>query len=96
MSSDDLSRVADWVARSARVQHRACSWQRHHCDSEKKYRSSEVNKSIAIAIIDQNAPPWFTTKLMFSQKKIRSVVGDGLTNIYKRRVSLNIVQKERK
>ena len=32
---------------------------------------------------------------MFSQKPklIRSVVSDGLTNVYKRRVSLNIVQK---
>ena len=35
---------------------------------------------------------------MFSQKPklIRSVVSDGLTNIYKQRVWLNIVQKERK
>ena len=35
---------------------------------------------------------------LFSQKPklIQSVVSDGLTNIYKRRVSLNIVQKERK
>ena len=35
---------------------------------------------------------------MFIQKPklIRSVISDGLTNIYKRRVSLNIVQKERK
>ena len=32
---------------------------------------------------------------MFSQKPklIRSVTNDGLTNIYKRRVSLNIIQK---
>ena len=32
---------------------------------------------------------------MFSQKPklIRSVANDGLTNIYKRRVSLNIIQK---
>ena len=35
---------------------------------------------------------------MFSQKPklIWSVVSDGLTNIYKRRVSLNIVEEERK
>ena len=35
---------------------------------------------------------------MFSQKPklIRSVARDGLTNIYKERVSLNIIQKERK
>ena len=35
---------------------------------------------------------------MFSQKSklIRSVASDGLTNIYKRWVSLNIIQKERK
>ena len=59
------------------------------------YRSSDVNKSIAKAIIDRNAPRWFTTKLMFSQKPklIRSVASDGLTNIYKRRVSLNIYKK---
>ena len=35
---------------------------------------------------------------MFSQKRkpIRSVASDGLTNIYKQQVSLNIIQKERK
>ena len=62
---------------------------------QRKYRSSEVNKSIAKAIIDRNAPRWFTTKLMLSQKPklIRSVASDGLTNIYKRRVSLNIYKK---
>ena len=60
---------------------------------QRKYQSSEVNKSIAIATIDRNAPRQFTTKLMFSQKPklIRSVVSDGLTNIYKRRVLLNII-----
>ena len=38
---------------------------------------------------------WFTTKLRFSQKHklIRSVASDGFTNIYKRRVSQNIIQK---
>ena len=62
---------------------------------QKQFRSSEVNKSIAKAIIDRNAPRWFTTKLLFSQKPklIRSVASDGLTNIYKRRVSLNIYKK---
>ena len=62
---------------------------------QRKYRSSEVNKSIAKAIIDRNAPRWFTTKLMSSQKPklIRSVASYGLTNIYKRRVSLNIYKK---
>ena len=60
-----------------------------------KYRSSKVNKSIAKAIIDRNAPRWFTTKLLFSQKPrlVRSVASYGLTNIYKRRVSLNIYKK---
>ena len=59
------------------------------------YRSSEVNKSITKAIIDRNAPQWFTTNLMFSQKPklIRSVASDGLTNIYKRWVSLNIYKQ---
>ena len=35
---------------------------------------------------------------MLSQKHklIQSVASDGLTNIYKRRVSLNTIQKERK
>ena len=62
---------------------------------QRKYRSSDVDKSIAKAIIDRNAPRWFTTKLMFSQKPklIRSVASDGLTNIYKRQVSLNISKK---
>ena len=62
---------------------------------QRKYLSSEVNKLIAKAIIDRNAPRWFTTTLMFSQKPklIRSVTSDGLTNIYKRRVSLNIYKK---
>ena len=62
---------------------------------QRKYRSSEVNKSIAKVIIDRNVPRWFTTKLMFSQKPklIRSVARDGLTNIYKRQVSLNIYKK---
>ena len=62
---------------------------------QRKYLSSEVNKSIAKAIIDQNVPRWFTTKLMLSRKPklIRSVTSDGLTNIYKRRVSLNIYKK---
>ena len=63
--------------------------------TQRKYRSSEVNKSIAKAIIDPNAPRWFTTKLMLSQKPklIRSVASDGLTNIYKRRVSVNTYKK---
>ena len=55
---------------------------------QRKYRSSEFNKSIAKAIIDRNA-------LMFSQKPklIRSVASGGLTNICKQRVSLNIYKK---
>ena len=62
---------------------------------QRKYRSSEVNKTIAIATIDRNAPRLFMTKLMFSQKPIliRSVISDGLTNIYKWWVSLNIIQQ---
>ena len=64
---------------------------------QRKYRSSEVNKSIAKAIIDRNAPRWFTTKLMFSQKPklIRSVARDGLTNIYKLQGSLNIYKNDK-
>ena len=49
-----------------------------------KYPSSEVNKSIAISIIDWNIHLWFTAKLRFNQKRpIWSTVSDGLTNIYK-------------
>ena len=62
---------------------------------QRKYRSSEVNKTITKVIIDRNAPRRFTTNRMFSQKPklIRSVASDGLTNIYKRRVSLNMYKK---
>ena len=62
---------------------------------QRKYRYSEVNESIVIATIARNVPRWFTSKRMFSQKPklIRSVTSDGLTNIYKQRVSLNIIQK---
>ena len=62
---------------------------------QRNYRSSEVNKSITKVIIDRNAPRWFTTNRMFSQKPklIRSVASDGLTNINKRQVSLNIYKR---
>ena len=62
---------------------------------QRKYKSSEVNKSITKVIIDRNAPRWFTTNRMFrlKPKLIRSVASDGLTNIYKRRVSQNIYKK---
>ena len=105
-NSDDPTRASDWVARSARVSHGACAIPNVVDDCkhrrgrgtaviQRKYRSSEVKKSITKAIIDRNAPRWFTTNLMFSQKPklIRSVASDGLPNIYKRRVSLNIYKK---
>ena len=76
---------------------------KHHCGwgtavIQRKYQSSKVDKSIAIATIDRNARRQFTTKLMFSQKPklILSVTSDGLTNIYKLWVSLNMIQKEHK
>ena len=85
---------------TAHARSRMLSGQRHRRGRgtaviQRKYRSSEVNKSITKAIIDRNAPRWFTTNLIFSQKPklIRSVASDGLTNIYKRRVSLNIYKK---
>ena len=62
---------------------------------QRSYLSSEVNNLIAIAAIDRTAPRQSTTKCMFSQnpKLIGSVTSDGLIDIYKRRVSLNIIQK---
>ena len=53
-----------------------------------KYRSSEVNKSIVISIIDRDVYRWVTTK-RFSQhdqkrRPIRSVASDCLTKIYER------------
>ena len=54
-----------------------------------KYRSSEVNKSIVISIIDRNVYRWVTAKCWFSQhdqkqRPIRSVASDCLTKIYER------------
>ena len=65
-----------------------------------KYRSSEVNKSIVISIIDRNVHRWVTTKRWFSQhdqerRPIPSVANDCLTKIYDT-VALNVIQKQRK
>ena len=54
-----------------------------------KYRSSEVNKSIVISIINRNVYRWATAKRWFSQhdqkrRPIRSVASDCLTKIYER------------
>ena len=51
----------------------------------RKYRSSGVNKSIVISIIDRNVHRWFTAILTINQKRrpIRLVNSDGLTNIDK-------------
>ena len=48
----------------------------------RKYRSSNVNESIAISIIDRNIHRWITAKLKFSRERrlIRSVASDCLTN----------------
>ena len=63
-----------------------------------KYRSSEVNKSIVISIIDRNVYRWVTAKRWFSQhdqkrRPIRSVASDCLTKIYDT-VALNVIQKK--
>ena len=65
---------------------------------QRKYRSSEVNKSIVISITDLNVYRWVTAKLWFSKhdqkrRPIRSVASDCLTKIYDT-VALNVIQKQ--
>ena len=67
---------------------------------QRKYRSSEVNKSIVISITDWNVYRWVTAKRWFSEhdqkrRPIRSVASDCLTKIYDR-VALNVIQKQHK
>ena len=67
---------------------------------QRKYRSSEVNKSIVISITDRNVYRWVTAKRWFSKhdqkrRPIRSVASDCLTKIYDT-VALNVIQKQRK
>ena len=67
---------------------------------QRKYWSSEVNKSIVISITDLNVYRWVTAKRWFSKhdqkrRPIRSVASDFLTKIYDT-VALNVIQKQRK
>ena len=67
---------------------------------QRKYRSSEVNKSIVISITDRNVYQWVTAKRWFSKhdqkrRPIRSVASDCLNEIYDT-VALNVIQKQRK
>ena len=63
-SSDDQTRVADWLSASVtpRMRNTKCCRDCKHRRGrgtaviQRKYRSSEVTKSIAIATIDRNAP----------------------------------------
>ena len=66
---------------------------------QRKYQSSEVNKSIVISITDRNVYRWVTAKRWFSKhdqkrRPIRSVASDCLTKSYDT-VALNVVQKQR-
>ena len=54
-------------------------FKQRHCSDSQKYQSSDVNKSIAITIIDWHVHRWFAAKLTFGQEMrlIRSVASPG-------------------
>ena len=67
---------------------------------QRKYRSTEVNKSIVISITNRNVYRWVTAKHWFSKhdqkrRPIWSVASDCLTKIYDT-VALNVIQKQHK
>ena len=81
-SCDDPTWVADWMSDASRVKHCTCTFpnvvgivNRGTAAIHRKYRSSDVNKSIAITIIDWHVHRWFAAKLTFGQERrlIRSV-----------------------
>ena len=86
LSSDDPTWFADWVSGASRVWHCACPFpnvigivNRGTTAIHRKYQSSDLNKSIAISIIDRHVHRWFAAKLTFGQERrlIRSVACPG-------------------